>query len=118
MTCTPSEDSDKLSHSHCLISRHCPPEKAVDPSLPIKRTAKTLIRLDGCTDHFVCFVMLRLKSSINFNKKRYDTQCHINRLDLDSLMFLISNCLTVIEVLVNFSTEPGPACWEVCHCEG
>ena len=33
-------------------------------------------------------------------------------------MFLISNCLTVIEVLVNFGTEPGPACWEVCHCEG
>ena len=33
-------------------------------------------------------------------------------------LFLISNCLTVIEVLVNFGTEPGPACWEVCHCEG
>ena len=24
-------------------------------------------------------------------------------------LFLISNCLTVIEVLVNFGTEPGPA---------
>ena len=22
------------------------------------------------------------------------------------------------EVLVNFGTEAGPACWEVCHCEG
>ena len=33
-------------------------------------------------------------------------------------LFLISNCLTVIEVLVNFGIEPGPACWEVCHCEG
>ena len=56
----------------------------------------------------------------NKNKKRYDTQCHINRLDLDWLifLFLISNCLTVIEVLVNCGTEPGPACWEVCHCEG
>ena len=32
-------------------------------------------------------------------------------------MFLISKCLTVIEVLVNFGTEQGPACWEVCHCE-
>ena len=33
-------------------------------------------------------------------------------------LFLISNCLTAIEVLVNFGTEPGQACWEVCHCEG
>ena len=37
---------------------------------------------------------------------------NINRLDLDWLMFLflISNCLTVIEVVVSFGTEPGPAC--------
>ena len=59
-------------------------------------------------------------SGLYIDKKRYDTWCHINRLDLDWLMFLflISNCLIVIEVLVNFGTEPGPACWEVCHCEG
>ena len=40
-------------------SLRCPPEESLSPKLPIKRTAKTLIRLGGC--HFVGFVMRWLK---------------------------------------------------------
>ena len=41
MIFAPSEYSDQ--------SLQCPPEESLDPKLPIKRTAKTLIRLCGCS---------------------------------------------------------------------
>ena len=72
--------------------------------------------------HFVGFVMRWLKWLITqkWLSLWYTRKDMTHRLDLDWLMFwfLISKCLTVIEVLVNFGTEQGPACWEVCHCEG
>ena len=33
----------------------CPHEENLDPQLPTERTAKTLIRLGGCTCYFVGF---------------------------------------------------------------
>ena len=46
--CAPSEDSDRPGHLLSLISLYCPHEESLGPSLPIERTAKTLIRLGGC----------------------------------------------------------------------
>ena len=45
----PSEDSDQHEHPPSLISLRCPPEAKLGPKLPTERTAKTLIRLGGCT---------------------------------------------------------------------
>ena len=55
MTCVPSEDSDQPGHPPSLISLRCLSEESLGPKLPLKYTAKTLIRLGGC--HFVGFVM-------------------------------------------------------------
>ena len=50
MTCAPSEVTDQPRHQPSLISLHCPHEECWGPSLPIECTAKTLIRLGGCSD--------------------------------------------------------------------
>ena len=59
-------------------SLRCPLEESLGPELPIKRTAKTLIRLGGCpgwsvftgrTCHFVGFVTMRLKYPCKFNSQ-------------------------------------------------
>ena len=49
MTCAPSEDLDQPRRPPSLIGvlGVCM-KKNLDPKLPIKRTAKTLIRLGGC----------------------------------------------------------------------
>ena len=47
MACVPSEDSDQPGHQPSLISHRCPHEENLGTELPIKRTAKTLIRLGG-----------------------------------------------------------------------
>ena len=68
MACAPSEDLDQPGHSPSLISLRCPHEENLGPSLPIERTANTLIRLgDAKADlslrwaqsNFVGFVMRR-----------------------------------------------------------
>ena len=48
MTRAPSEDSYQPGHLHCLISLHCLHEETLGPYPSIERTAKMLIRLDGC----------------------------------------------------------------------
>ena len=49
MTCAPSEDSDQPGHPPSLIRViHWSHKETLGPSLPIERTAKTLIRLGGC----------------------------------------------------------------------
>ena len=48
IACALSEDSDQPGHPPNLISLRCPHEELLGPYLPIKRTAKTLIRLGGC----------------------------------------------------------------------
>ena len=64
MTCAPSEDSDQPGHFRCLH------EEAMGPWLPIKHTEdsdqtewmpRLIWVIAGCTCHFVCFVMCRLK---------------------------------------------------------
>ena len=47
--CAPSEDSDQPGHSPSLIRVRCPHEEGLGPKLPIERTAKTVIRLGGCS---------------------------------------------------------------------
>ena len=50
MACAPSEDSDQPGHPPSLIKGlRCPHEEILGPKLPIERTAKTLIRLGGCS---------------------------------------------------------------------
>ena len=49
MACAHSEDSDQPGHPQSHQSLRCPLEETFGPSLPRKRTAKTLIRLGGCT---------------------------------------------------------------------
>ena len=51
ITSAPSEDSDQPGHLPSLISLHCLHEEALGPKLSFERTAKTLIRLGGCTSH-------------------------------------------------------------------
>ena len=49
VTCAPSKDSVQPGHSPNLISLCCPHKEALGPWLPIEHTAKTLIRLGGCS---------------------------------------------------------------------
>ena len=46
LTCVPSEDSDQPGHPPSLIRLCCPYEERLGPYLHIKRSAKTLLRLD------------------------------------------------------------------------
>ena len=56
MTCAPIEDTGQPGHQPILIlasaqsdqSLRCRHDETFDPSLPIERTMKTLIRLGGC----------------------------------------------------------------------
>ena len=74
-------------------SLHCPQEESLGPSLPIGRTAKTLIRLGGCVG-FVGFVMRRL---IFYRKSR-----------LLSVSFIYSSC----QLSMTFSKEIWAATWQ------
>ena len=48
MTCVPGKDSDQPGHPPSRISLHWVHEETLDPLLLIERTAKALIRPDGC----------------------------------------------------------------------
>ena len=50
LACAPSEDSVQPGHPPMQSDQrlHCPHEETLGPQLPVKRTAKTLIRLGGC----------------------------------------------------------------------
>ena len=65
----PNEASDQLGYPPSLICLRCPHEETMDPSLPIERAAKILVRLSvcwwlSCCDALVMKTLLFLNSWI------------------------------------------------------